>query len=67
MADDKKSELQKREEGLFYKSKNIWEEVEDDTLEEIKTYGDKYKNFLEKAKSERLTVRWIMEEAKKLV
>jgi len=65
MAEDKKSELQKREEELFYKSKNIWEEVEDDTIKAIKTYGEKYKIFLEKAKSERLTVRWIMEEAKK--
>jgi len=62
---DSQSLYQKLEERLAYSSKNIWSEVSDDVVKEIYDYAEKYKTFLEQSKSERLTVKWILESAQK--
>jgi len=64
-AEEKKSKYQRLEEKLGYSSKNIWEEVDDKVVKDIFGWGEKYKDFLNKAKSERLTISWIMENAGK--
>lgn len=61
----KKSKYQKLEKKFTYSSKNIWYEVDSDTVNKIFDYGEHYKEFLTRAKSERLTVRWILEHAEK--
>jgi aspartyl aminopeptidase len=58
-----KTENQKLEERLAYASKNIWLEVDDETVKTIFDFAESYKEFLRKAKSERLTVRWILNKA----
>ncbi|UCB45611.1 MAG: aminopeptidase [Spirochaetota bacterium] len=62
---EKKTQYQKLEEKLHYSSKNIWSEVDDKAVKGIFDCGEKYKDFLTRAKSERLTVKWILENAKK--
>jgi len=62
---NKKSDYQILEEKLTYSSKNIWKEVEKKRFDEIFSFGEKYKDFLNNSKSERLTVKWILENAKK--
>lgn len=63
--EEKKSKYQRLEEKLGYSSKNIWEEVDDKVVKDIFDWGEKYKDFLNSAKSERLTINWIMENAGK--
>jgi aspartyl aminopeptidase len=60
-----KSEYQQLEEKLTYSSKNIWGEVETGVIQGIYDYSELYKDFIGKAKSERLTVAWIMENAER--
>ncbi len=55
--------MQELEKKLSYASKNIWGEVSEDVVRKIFDYGDQYKDFLRMAKSERLTVKWILEKA----
>ncbi len=62
---EKKTEYQKLEEQLQYSSKNIWKEIDEEVVKKIFDCGKKYKDFLGKAKSERLTVKWIRENAQK--
>jgi len=64
-SEEKKSALEQLEEKLSYASKNIWSEVDDDTVRRINEYGELYKDFLGFSKSERLTVKWIRKEAEK--
>jgi aspartyl aminopeptidase len=54
--------LQKK---LSYASKNIWGEINEATEKEIREYGERYKEFLDRSKSERLTIAWVVEEAEK--
>jgi aspartyl aminopeptidase len=61
---EKKSRYQKLEEKLGYSSKNIWQEVDDKVVKAIFDWAQTYKTFLNSAKSERLTIRWILENAK---
>ena len=61
--EEKKSKYQKLEEKLTYSSKNIWSEVDDAEVKKIFDYSESYKDFLAGSKSERLTVKWIREEA----
>ncbi len=61
----KKSRYQKLEEKLGYKSKNVWNEIDDGTKGEIFSYAEQYKQFLGVSKSERLTVKWVLGEAHK--
>ena len=63
--EEKKSKYQRLEKKLGYSSKNIWEEVDDKVVKDIFDWGEKYKDFLNIAKSERLTINWIMENAGK--
>lgn len=65
MAKEEKSDYQKLEEKLTYKTKNIWGEIDRETVKTIANYGEMYKDFLDKARSERLTVKWILEHSKK--
>jgi aspartyl aminopeptidase len=60
---DLKTENQKLEERLAYTSKNIWLEIDEKTVKSIFDFAESYKAFLRRAKSERLTVRWILENA----
>jgi aspartyl aminopeptidase len=62
---EKKSEYQRLEEKLGYSSKNIWQEVDDRAVKNIFDWAEKYKTFLNIAKSERLTIQWIQENAAK--
>ena len=55
--EDKITEYQKLEEQLTYSSKNIWEEEGEEVLKKAFAYGEDYKDFLNKSKSERLTVK----------
>jgi aspartyl aminopeptidase len=59
----KKSRFQKLEEKLSYSSKNIWSEVDKETVKKIGDYGEQYKRFLGVSRSERLTIGWIRREA----
>ncbi len=61
----RKSKYEELEKKLSYSSKNIWSEVDKKTVEKIHQYAVLYKKFLDVSKSERLTVRWIVEEAEK--
>ena len=61
----RKSKYEELEKKLSYSSKNIWSEVDKKTVEQIHQYAALYKKFLDVSKSERLTVRWIVEEAEK--
>ncbi|MBN2323146.1 MAG: aminopeptidase [Spirochaetes bacterium] len=61
----KKTEYQKLEEKLSYSSKNIWKETDQKTRKAIFAWAEKYRNFLDTAKSERLTVNWIRDSARK--
>jgi len=63
--EEKKSKYQKLEEKLGYKSKNVWNEIDDDTKRDIFSYAEQYKKFLGTSKSERLTVKWVLEQAQK--
>ena len=64
MGSEEKSENVKLEEQLSYASKNIWAEVDADVVKKVFAFGELYKVFLSKAKSERLTVQWILENAR---
>jgi aspartyl aminopeptidase len=61
---EEKSENMKLEEQLSYASKNIWAEVDADVVKKVFAFGEQYKDFLSKAMSERLTVHWILENAR---
>ncbi len=63
--EEKKSDYQKLEERLSYSSKNIWKEEGETAVKKFFDYGEEYKDFLGRAKSERLIVKWIMEKAEK--
>jgi aspartyl aminopeptidase len=62
---DTKTENQRLEERLSYASKNIWLEIDEKTVKTIFDFAESYKEFLGKAKSERLTVAWISHNAEK--
>lgn len=62
---EEKSKYQKLEEKLAYKSKNIWEEVDEASFKEIFSLADDYKNFLNQCKTERETVSYYIEKAEK--
>ena len=63
-AEESKTEYQKLEEKLTYSSKNIWEEEGKERVKKVFAYGENYKDFLNNAKSERLTVKWVLGKAK---
>ncbi|MCK5095583.1 MAG: aminopeptidase [Spirochaetes bacterium] len=63
--EEKKSDYQKLEERLSYSSKNIWKEEGETAVKKFFDYGEEYKDFLGRAKSERLIVKWILEKAEK--
>jgi aspartyl aminopeptidase len=63
--DEKKSKYEKLEKSLTYASKNIWYESDKGTVKKIFDFGESYKEFLRVAKSERLIVKWIVENAEK--
>jgi aspartyl aminopeptidase len=50
---DTKTEGQKLEEQLSYKQKNIWEKADNDFIEKSYDFSEKYKSFLNMAKTER--------------
>ena len=52
----------KREE-LLSPRKNGWDRVSKDTVQDIMRYGEEYKNFLDRSKTERLAVRTAVELA----
>jgi aspartyl aminopeptidase len=62
---EKKSKYEKLEKSLTYASKNIWYESDKETVKKIFDFGESYKEFLRVAKSERLIVRWIVENAER--
>jgi aspartyl aminopeptidase len=62
---ESKSAFEELEEKLSYASKNIWSEVDDETIQRIEEYGEAYKEFLAVSKSERRTVSWIRTQAER--
>jgi aspartyl aminopeptidase len=61
----KKSKYEALEKKLSYASKNIWSEADTKTVDAIHAYAEAYKTFLNRSKSERLTIKWIVAEAEK--
>lgn len=59
------SKYEELEKKLSYSSKNIWAEIDTKTVGRIQSYAAGYRKFLDSSKSERLTVSWIVSEAKK--
>ena len=51
--------------SLELKRESIWKLIDEKQHEEIFNYGERYKNFLDKAKTEREAASYIIEEAKK--
>ncbi len=51
--EENKSAAQKLEEGLIYKTKNVWEEVESKQRDEAYEFCEGYKKFLDISKTER--------------
>jgi len=62
---EKKTKYEKLEKALSYSSKNIWFESDKKKVKEIFDFGERYKEFLRVSKSERLTVKWIVENAER--
>ena len=50
---------------LELNKKSIWKLIDEKENEEIYSYGERYKNFLDLAKTERESCAFIIEEAKK--
>lgn len=61
--EEEQSSYQELEKKVTYSSKNIWEEIDEETFDQIFTYAENYKKFLDRSKTERLTVKWILEQA----
>lgn len=58
-----KSQGQILEEKIRYKKKSIWDELDSKDREKVKDFGDKYKVFLSRAKTEREAVKFMLKEA----
>lgn len=52
-------------EKLEMKKKSIWQQIDQDEYEDIQAYGERYKNFLDQAKTEREATNYIVKEAEK--
>ena len=52
-----KSKNQKLEEKLFYKKESIWLDLNDKDKKEVMNFGEKYKKFMTKSKTERLCIK----------
>ncbi|NMB09389.1 MAG: aminopeptidase [Tissierellia bacterium] len=50
--------------NLHYEKRNIWQEADQERLDEIYDYGERYKAFLDNAKTEREACDEIIEKAK---
>ena len=44
--------------------KSVWQQIDENEKEKIYAYGEDYKNFLDKAKTEREATSFIIEKAK---
>lgn len=51
--------------SLELKRESIWKSIDEKQHKEIFDYGERYKNFLDKSKTEREATEYIIEEAKK--
>jgi len=58
---EKKSKNKKLEEKLFYKKESMWLDLEDKEFKAIMDFGEKYKEFMAKSKTERLCIKNIQE------
>jgi len=65
LINEEKTEYQKIEEKLVYVSKNIWSKIDNEDIKKIFQYGEMYKEFLQNAKTERLTISWIKSQAER--
>ena len=50
-------------ESLEYKDKSIWQFVDRSEYDEIYSYGERYKNFLDESKTEREACKYIIKKA----
>ncbi len=57
-----KSHYEELEKKLFYSSKNIWAEIDESKKKEIFSFSEGYKSFIDRARTERLTVKWTYEK-----
>jgi aspartyl aminopeptidase len=60
-----KKELKQLKEQLFYKPKLVWDELSETEKSEVFQLGERYKNFLTRAKTEREAVVEIVSTARK--
>ena len=60
---EEKSKYQELEKKLTYNSKNIWEEIDEEKVGKIYEFSEGYKSFIDRARTERLTVKWVHENA----
>jgi aspartyl aminopeptidase len=62
--DDKKTEGQLLSEKLCFDLKNCWDDASEDQLEEIESFAQNYRRFLDRGKTERECVRQILDMLK---
>jgi aspartyl aminopeptidase len=71
MADNTAENTQENNQGngnlqrLTYASKNIWAEIDQKQKDEVFKYAEGYKEFLDRCRTERLTVRWTIDTLEK--
>jgi aspartyl aminopeptidase len=65
MAKTKKSTVEELKKSLFYKKKNAGILLKDDEMKKCDKFCDDYKDFLNKAKTEREAVEYVLELVKK--
>ena len=64
MSEKKKTEAELLKEKLFYTRKNMLENIKEKSEKEINKYAEKYKQFLDEAKTEREAVKYAVRIAK---
>jgi aspartyl aminopeptidase len=49
---------------LFFKTESLWKTLEDEKLDTVQDFGESYKSFIDKSKTERKCIKEIIEQAK---
>ena len=62
----KKKEKKSIEEELSLKNESVWKTADEKTVKKIFDYAEKYKKFLDEAKTERESIAYIIEKAEKM-
>ena len=65
MKNDKSNDDETLEDTLSLKKESGWSKIDDSEREEVFDFGEEYKDFIGNVKTERESVKWIIDEAKK--